>query len=132
MVNVTRRGFMGGVLAAGAGAWSCAATPAFAAPRVASRAVAGAPGDVAIQWNMIAQNVLQPAMAMPSPGTMAMAGMSMPRAFVILSYAHAAMYNAVVAIEGGYEPWMVATAAPIKFRLSNGEFFDFDFDSEFL
>ena len=112
MVNVTRRGFMGGVLAAGAGAWSCAATPAFAAPRVASRAVAGAPGDVAIQWNMIAQNVLQPAMAMPSPGTMAMAGMSMPRAFVILSYAHAAMYNAVVAIEGGYEPWMVATAAP--------------------
>ncbi|MFK5635820.1 MULTISPECIES: vanadium-dependent haloperoxidase [unclassified Ornithinimicrobium] len=65
---------------------------------------------------MIAQNALQPAMALPAPTTMAtmpgMSGMSMPRAFVILSYAHAAMYNAVVAIEGGYEPWMVATAAP--------------------
>ena len=75
--------------------------------------MAGAPGAVAIQWNMIAQNVLQPAMAMPGPTSMpTMPGMSMPRAFVILSYAHAAMYNAVVAIEGGYKPWMVATTAP--------------------
>ncbi|MCA1781204.1 MAG: vanadium-dependent haloperoxidase [Intrasporangiaceae bacterium] len=116
VVSVTRRGFMGGVLAAGA--WSSAAAPAFSAPKPGPSPVAGASGDVAIEWNMIAQNFLQPAMATPMPGSTtmgtmpAMSGMSMPRAFVILSYAHAAMYNAVVAIEGGYQPWMVATTAP--------------------
>lgn len=109
MVSVSRRGFLGGVLVAGAGAWSSGAVPAFAAPAAAPSVVAGAPGAVAIQWNLIAQNALQAPMTMAST---AMAGLSMPKAFVILSYAHAAMYNAVVAIEGGYQPYLVATTAP--------------------
>ena len=107
MYSITRRGFLGGVLVTGVGVWS-PVTPAFSAgPSVT--AVVGAPGNVAIQWNQIAQSVLQPPMVM---GSMAMTGMSMPRAFVILSYVHAAMYNAVVAIEGGYQPYLVTTTAP--------------------
>lgn len=117
MVSVTRRGFLGGVLIAGTGAWSSAAgaAPAFTGPGAAPSAVSGAPGTVALQWNLIAQNTLQPQTPMSPMGstTMAMSGtLSMPKAFVILSYAHAAMYNAVVAIEGGYQPYMVATTAP--------------------
>lgn len=117
MVSVTRRGFLGGVLIAGTGAWSSAAgaAPAFTGPGAAPSAVSGAPGTVALQWNLIAQNTLQPQTPMSPMGstTMAMSDpLSMPKAFVILSYAHAAMYNAVVAIEGGYQPYMVATTAP--------------------
>ena len=47
------------------------------------------PGNIVSEWNDIAQNILQP-------------GISMATAFVYLSYTQAAVYNALVAIEGGY------------------------------
>ncbi len=41
------------------------------------------------------------------PGTI-----SMPKAFVVLAAMHAAMYDAVVAVEGGYQPYASRPAAP--------------------
>lgn len=57
------------------------------------------PGNIVSEWNEIAQNVLQPSM----PGMpMMMGDISMATAFVYLSYTQAAVYNALIAIEGGY------------------------------
>ncbi len=58
------------------------------------------PGNIVSEWNDIAQNILQPA---PMPGMpMMMGDISMATAFVYLSYTQAAVYNALIAIEGGY------------------------------
>lgn len=57
------------------------------------------PGNIVSEWNEIAQNILQPSMSgMP----MMMGDISMATAFVYLSYTQAAVYNALIAIEGGY------------------------------
>lgn len=60
------------------------------------------PGNAVTEWNQIAQNILQPP---GMGGEMPMGGVSMSAAFVYLSYMHAAVYNALVAIEGGYTPY---------------------------
>jgi hypothetical protein len=62
------------------------------------------PSDsIVAEWNKIAQDIIQPP-AMPGM-PMSMGGTSMPAAFVYLSYVQAAVYNALVAIDGGYEPY---------------------------
>ncbi|MCU0588988.1 MAG: multicopper oxidase domain-containing protein [Syntrophobacteraceae bacterium] len=61
------------------------------------------PGNAVSEWNAIAQDILQPT---PMPGMpMPMGGVSMSAAFVYLSYMQAAVYNSLVAIEGGYTPY---------------------------
>jgi FtsP/CotA-like multicopper oxidase with cupredoxin domain len=60
------------------------------------------PGNIVAQWNAIAQEILQPT---PMPGMPMMSTISMSAAFVYLSYVHGAVYNALVAIEGGYAPY---------------------------
>lgn len=59
------------------------------------------PRNVVADWNAIAQDLLQPPMA----DMMTMGGISMSTAFVYLSYMQAAVYDALVAIEGGYQPY---------------------------
>ncbi|MEJ5309116.1 MAG: multicopper oxidase domain-containing protein [Anaerolineae bacterium] len=59
------------------------------------------PGNIVAEWNAIAQEIVQPA---PMPG-MPMSSVSMSAAFVYLAYTQAAVYNALVAIEGGYTPY---------------------------
>ncbi|MFZ2919856.1 MAG: hypothetical protein WA017_05460 [Desulfosalsimonadaceae bacterium] len=73
------------------------------------------PGNIVAEWNAIAQDILQPA---PMPGMpMPMGGTSMSAAFVHLSYMQAAVYNALVAIEGGYAPYnSTLTADPAASR----------------
>ena len=66
------------------------------------------PGNIVAEWNAIAQEILQPA---PMPGMPAMRRYSMSAAFVYLSYVQAAVYNALVAIEGGYTPYNSALTA---------------------
>lgn len=61
------------------------------------------PGNIVSEWNQIAQDVLQPP-AMPGM-PMPMGDISMATAFVYLSYTQAAVYNALIAIEGGYFPY---------------------------
>ncbi len=64
------------------------------------------PGNIVSEWNAIAQEFLQP---LPMPGmSMSPNGISMATAFVYLSYIQAAVYDALVAIEGGYEPYYLA------------------------
>jgi len=66
------------------------------------------PGNPVAEWNAFAQQILQP---MPMPGMpMPMTGPSMATAFVYLSYVHAAVYDALVAIEGGYQPYAYVAA----------------------
>ncbi len=69
------------------------------------------PGNAVAEWNAIAQELLQPT---PMPGMpMPMGGVSMSAAFVYLAYTQAAVYNALVAIEGGYTPYnSTLTASP--------------------
>lgn len=55
------------------------------------------------EWNAIAQEILQPASMQNMP--MNMPSVSMSAAFVYMSYVHAAVYNALVAIDGGYAPY---------------------------
>jgi len=111
--SVTRRGFIGGVLLAGAGAWSSAPAVgqvAAGAAGVAPTAADGAPSAVALNWNLFAQQLLQPTGGMTmGPGTI-----SMPKAFVLLAAMHAAMYDAVVAIEGGYQPYASRPTVPMR------------------
>lgn len=57
------------------------------------------------QWNAFAQDFLQ-----PSGMSMTMGGVSMAASFVYLSYMHGAIYDALVAIEGGYTPYAYAPA----------------------
>ncbi|MEN4042840.1 MAG: multicopper oxidase domain-containing protein [Anaerolineaceae bacterium] len=56
------------------------------------------PYNAVVQWNLIAQDIVQP---MPMDG-MPMTHTSMSAAFVYLSYVHAAIYDALASIEGGY------------------------------
>lgn len=61
------------------------------------------PGNIVAEWNAIAQDILQPT---PMPGMpMPMSTISMSAAFVYLAYTQAAVYDALVAIEGGYKPY---------------------------
>ncbi len=53
------------------------------------------------EWNTIAQSILQPS----GMSGMTMTGPSMSAAFVYLAYIQGAVYNALVAIEGGYTPY---------------------------
>ncbi len=75
------------------------------------------PGNIVAEWNAIAQEILQPT---PMPGMpMTMSGISMATAFVYLSYVQAAVYDALVAIEGGYKPYEYsATPDPTASRES--------------
>jgi hypothetical protein len=88
--------------------------PVAAAPRYFSHpnyANSPLPGNIVAEWNAIAQEILQPA---PMPGMpMPMGGVSMSAAFVYLSYTQAAVYNALVAIEGGYTPYNSALTASL-------------------
>ncbi|MCJ7750408.1 MAG: phosphatase PAP2 family protein, partial [Armatimonadetes bacterium] len=59
------------------------------------------PGNIVSEWNAFAQEIVQPA---PMPG-MPMSEISMAKAFVYLSYIQAAVYDALIAIEGGYDPY---------------------------
>ncbi len=60
-----------------------------------------------VEWNTIAQNILQPS----GMSGMTMTGPSMSAAFVYLAYIQGAVYNALVAIEGGYTPYNSALVA---------------------
>ena len=64
------------------------------------------PGNVVADWNQIAQDILQPAGGMMMSG-----GVSMSTAFVYLAYMQGAVYDALVAIEGGYAPYAYTAAA---------------------
>lgn len=67
------------------------------------------PSNIVAEWNAIAQDILQPA---PMPGMpMTMGGISMATAFVYLGYTQAAIYDALVAIEGGYQPYAYTAGA---------------------
>jgi hypothetical protein len=59
------------------------------------------PGNAAQQWNAIAQETV-----VNTPG------MFQNEAFVYMAYTQAAVYDAVTAIEGGYEPYGRKIAAP--------------------
>jgi FtsP/CotA-like multicopper oxidase with cupredoxin domain len=65
------------------------------------------PSNPVVEWNAITQGILQPAQM----GGMTMTGPSMSTAFVYLAYTQAAVYNALVAIEGGYTPYNSALPA---------------------
>ncbi len=69
--------------------------------------VVGGGTSIVAEWNAIAQDIVQP----PSMGGMPMSQMSMSAAFVYLSYVQGAVYNALVAIEGGYAPYNSAQPA---------------------
>lgn len=58
------------------------------------------PGNTVAQWNQIAEN------------TVVGSGAFLPESFIYMAYASAAVYDAVVAIEGGYEPYGPAIEAP--------------------
>jgi hypothetical protein len=58
------------------------------------------PGNTAAQWNQIAEDMVVGS------------GAFLPESFVYMAYASAAVYDAVVAIEGGYEPYGSAIEAP--------------------
>lgn len=66
------------------------------------------PRNVVADWNAIAQDLLQP----PMEG-MTMGAISMSTAFVYLSYMQAAVYDALVAIEGGYQPYAYKGTASV-------------------
>ena len=65
------------------------------------------PRNIVAEWNAIAQEILQPAGMQGMP----MGGTSMSAAFVYLSYVQGAVYNSLVAIEGGYTPYKSSIAA---------------------
>jgi hypothetical protein len=58
------------------------------------------PGNAVAQWNKIAEDTVLGSGAFQSEG------------FIYMAYASAAVYDAVVAIEGGFEPYGPAIAAP--------------------
>ena len=58
------------------------------------------PGNTVAQWNQIAEN------------TIVGSGAFLPESFVYMAYASAAVYDAVVAIEGSFEPYGPAIDAP--------------------
>jgi hypothetical protein len=59
------------------------------------------PGNTVEQWNKIAEDTVVGSGAFQGEG------------FVYMAYASAAVYDAVVAIEGGYEPYGLARSAPV-------------------
>ncbi len=67
------------------------------------------PGNIVAEWNAIAQETVQPT---PMPGMPSMSSVSMSAAFVYLAYTQAAVYNALVAIEGGYTSYNSTLTAP--------------------
>ena len=58
------------------------------------------PGNAVAQWNQIAED------------TIVGSGAFLPEGFIYMAYASAAVYDAVVAIEGGFEPYGPAINAP--------------------
>jgi hypothetical protein len=58
------------------------------------------PGDTVAQWNQIAED------------TVVGSGTFLPEGFLYVAYPSAAVYDAVVAIEGGFEPYGPAIDAP--------------------
>ena len=58
------------------------------------------PGNTVAQWNKIAEDTVVGSGAFQSEG------------FIYMAYASAAVYNAVVAIEGGYQPYTTPVTAP--------------------
>jgi hypothetical protein len=79
------------------------AAVAFAAASAGTTRVASAslpPGNTVAQWNKIAED------AVVGSGTVA------TEPFLYMAYVSAAVYDAVVAIEGGFEPYGPAIAAP--------------------
>src|SRR5512134_95289 len=58
------------------------------------------PGNTVAQWNRIAED------------TVVGSGAFLPEGFIYMAYASAAVYDAVVAIEGGFEPYGAAIEAP--------------------
>jgi hypothetical protein len=58
------------------------------------------PGNTVAQWNQIAED------------TVVGSGTFLPEGFLYMAYPSAAVYDAVVAIEGGFEPYGPATDAP--------------------
>jgi hypothetical protein len=79
-----------------------AAAAAFAVLAGATRNAAAAlpPGNAVAQWNQIAEDTVVGSGAYQSEG------------FIYMAYASTAVYNAVVAIEGGYEPLDSTITAP--------------------
>ena len=69
---------------------------AFASPASATLP----PGNTVAQWNQIAED------------TVVGSGAFLPESFLYTAYASAAVYDAVVAIEGGFEPYGPAIDAP--------------------
>jgi hypothetical protein len=67
-------------------------------PRDAAAALP--PGNPVVQWNKIAED------------TVVGSGTFQTEAFIYMGYVSAAVYDAVVAIEGGFEPYGPAIAAP--------------------
>jgi hypothetical protein len=63
-------------------------------------AAAAPPGNPVAQWNKIAED------------TVVGSGTLQTEAFIYMAYVSAAVYDAVVAIEGGFEPYGPAIAAP--------------------
>src|SRR5215510_12374120 len=57
-------------------------------------------GNTVAQWNQIAED------------TVVGSGAFLPESFIYMAYASAAVYDAVVAIEGGFEPYGLEIAAP--------------------
>jgi hypothetical protein len=58
------------------------------------------PGNTVAQWNQIAED------------TVVGSGTFLPEGFLYLAYPSAAVYDAVVAVEGGFEPYGPAISAP--------------------
>jgi hypothetical protein len=75
---------------------------AVAASAATTRDAAAAlpPGNAVAQWNQITED------------TVAGVGMLADEGFIYMAYASAAVYDAVVAIEGGFEPYGPAITAP--------------------
>lgn len=63
------------------------------------KAVTLPPGNTVEQWNTIAEN------------TVVSSGAFLPESFIYMAYVSAAVYDAVVSIEGGYEPYGSAILA---------------------
>jgi hypothetical protein len=79
---------------------SSLAVVAVAANTTRNAAAALPPGNTVAQWNKIAEDTVVGSGAFQSEG------------FVYMAYASAAVYDAVVAIEGGFEPYGPPIAAP--------------------
>jgi hypothetical protein len=73
---------------------------ASAAGTTRTAAAALPPGNTVVQWNTIAENTVVGSGAFQSEG------------FIYMAYASAAVYDALVAIEGGYQPYGPALSAP--------------------